>query len=116
MLPLGADPSQTVEAWWSLSPEALTKRVAATDRGLTSDEAARRLVAHGRNAIEDVERMGPGRLLLGQFRSPLILILIFAATVSLAVGEWADASIVLVVVFGSTLLGFVQELKKRNPA
>jgi Mg2+-importing ATPase len=53
-------------------------------------------------------------LFLSQFRSPLVLILIFAALVSAFVGEWADASIVLVVVLGSTMLGFVQEYRASN--
>jgi Mg2+-importing ATPase len=54
------------------------------------------------------------RLLLSQFKSPLVLILIFAAIVSGVVGEWVDASIVLVIVFGSTILGFVQEYTAGN--
>jgi Mg2+-importing ATPase len=49
------------------------------------------------------------RLLLTQFRSPLVLILIFAAAISAAVQEWVDAAIVIAVVIGSALLGFIQE-------
>ena len=54
------------------------------------------------------------RLLLSQFKSPLVLILIFAAIVSGFLGEWVDASIVLVIVLGSTILGFVQEYSASN--
>ena len=54
------------------------------------------------------------RLLLSQFKSPLVLILIFAAIVSGIVGEWIDASIVLAIVLGSTILGFVQEYTASN--
>ena len=54
------------------------------------------------------------RLLLSQFKSPLVLILIFAAIVSGIVGEWVDASIVLAIVLGSTILGFVQEYTASN--
>ncbi len=49
-----------------------------------------------------------------QFKSPLVLILIFAAIVSAFVGEWTDAVIVLAVVIGSTMLGFVQEYRASN--
>ena len=42
------------------------------------------------------------------------MILIFAAIVSAFVGEWTDAIIVLAVVLGSTLLGFVQEYRASN--
>ena len=54
------------------------------------------------------------RLLLRQFKSPLVLILIFAAIVSGVVGEWVDASIVLAIVLGSSILGFVQEYTAGN--
>ena len=54
------------------------------------------------------------RLLLSQFKSPLVLILIFAAIVSGIVGEWMDAAIVLAIVLGSTILGFVQEYTASN--
>ena len=53
-------------------------------------------------------------LLLSQFKSPLVLILIFASIVSAFVGEWTDAIIVLAVVIGSTMLGFVQEYRASN--
>jgi Mg2+-importing ATPase len=52
--------------------------------------------------------------LLRQFKSPLVLILIFAAIVSGVVGEWVDASIVLAIVLGSSILGFVQEYTAGN--
>ena len=48
-------------------------------------------------------------LLLNQFRNPLVLILIFASVISLMAAEWIDAGVVLAIVFGSTILGFVQE-------
>ncbi len=54
------------------------------------------------------------RLLLSQFRSPLVLILIFAAIVSAFLGEWTDPGIVLAVVIGSTMLGFTQEYPASN--
>ncbi len=53
-------------------------------------------------------------LFLNQFKSPLVLILIVAAIVSAILGEWTDAVIVLAVVLGSTMLGFVQEYRAGN--
>ena len=47
--------------------------------------------------------------LLRQYRSPLVLILLFGAIVSIAVNDWLDALIILLIVFGSTLLSFAQE-------
>jgi Mg2+-importing ATPase len=53
-------------------------------------------------------------LLLGQFQSPLVLILVFAAALSAGTGEWIDAAIVLVIVLASAGLGFVQEHRAGN--
>ena len=49
--------------------------------------------------------------MLRQFESPLVLILVFGALVALFVREWVNVSIILLVVLGSALLGFVQEYR-----
>ena len=61
--------------------------------------------------MEDAQRLGPLRLLWRQVESPLVLILIFAAAVSLGLSQWVDAAIILAIVIGSTLLGFYQEYR-----
>jgi Mg2+-importing ATPase len=55
--------------------------------------------------MEDARRLTALRLLLRQFESPLVLILVFGAVVSLALRQWVDAGIILTIVLGSTLLG-----------
>ena len=81
---------------------------------LQPDEAARFLQQYGPNTIRAQQQATALRLLLSQFKSPLVLILIFAAIVSGIVGEWVDAIIVLAIVLGSTLLGFFQEYTASN--
>lgn len=79
--------------------------------GLGSRQAVQRLVALGENRIEPVAAVSVLRMLLRQFESPLVLILVFDGTVSALLREWADAAIVLAIVLGSSLLGFVQEFR-----
>jgi Mg2+-importing ATPase len=79
--------------------------------GLTSAEAAARLKRDGPNALGGEGRRGPLAVLIGQFASPLVLILIAASTVSLVVGDPVEASIILAIVAMSALLGFVQEAR-----
>ncbi|TAH51487.1 MAG: magnesium-translocating P-type ATPase [Betaproteobacteria bacterium] len=79
--------------------------------GLASAEAARRLLQHGPNAVEDRDEQTALRLLLRQFESPLVLILVFGACVSLWLRQWVDAGIILAIVLGSALLGFAQEYR-----
>jgi Mg2+-importing ATPase len=102
--------SQTAPAaYWSLTPEQALAALKASPQGLQPAEAAQRLKQYGLNTIQAQQQATALRLLLGQFKSPLVLILLFAAIVSGVVGEWVDASIVLAIVLGSTILGFVQE-------
>ena len=65
----------------------------------------------GPNSVEDAQRLGPLRLLWRQVGSPLVLILIFAAAVSLSLSQWVDAGIILAIVVGSSLRGFYQEYR-----
>ena len=106
----GQQPAQAApDAYWSLAPEQLLSLLHTTRDGLAPEDAEARLRQYGPNTIRAKQQTGPLRLLLGQFKSPLVLILIFAAVVSGVVGEWVDASIVLAIVLGSTIIGFAQE-------
>ena len=79
------------------------------EAGLDDTEAARRRVA----AVSALPRTAPEWLtLLGrQFTNPLVLILLVGAAVSLVLADWTEAAIILVIVGGSALLGFVQEMR-----
>src|SRR5512133_2738016 len=108
------DTQVTPEAYWSLAPEQLLSALHTTSNGLQSEDAEQRLKRYGLNAIKVQQQATALGLILNQFKSPLVLILIGAAVVSILVGEWTDAVIVLVIVLGSTLLGFVQEYRAGN--
>jgi Mg2+-importing ATPase len=115
--PPGARQQVTHEApaaYWSLPPEQLLSALHASGNGLQSADAEQRLKQYGPNTIRVQQQATALRLLLSQFKSPLVLILIFAAMISGIVGEWVDASIVLAIVLGSTILGFVQEYTASN--
>lgn len=108
--------------YWSQDQTALAASIGAGLGGLTSDQAAAQLAVTGPNSVEDAAQMNALRLLIRQFASPLVLILAFAAAISLALQQWVDAGIILAIVIGSALLSFfqeygastaVEELKKR---
>ena len=100
--------------YWNIAPEQLLTTLSATSTGLQQADAEQRFKQYGPNTIKAQQKTTAVRLLLSQFKSPLVLILIFAAIVSGFVGEWVDASIVLAIVLGSTILGFVQEFTAGN--
>lgn len=78
-------------------------------RGLSDREAARRLARHGRNTLPPPRRPGWVRRLAGQFHNPLIYVLVAAAAVTTALGEYVDASVIAAVVVVNAAIGFLQE-------
>jgi Mg2+-importing ATPase len=82
---------------------------AAAPAGLTTIEARKRLAKFGENRLKAESRSSPIILLLRQFKSPIILILIGAAVVSLFLQDRTDAILILLIVLASGLLGFWQE-------
>jgi P-type Mg2+ transporter len=92
-------------------PPAPTSPPAAESAGLSSGEAAQRLHRDGPNALGGEGRRGPLAVLIGQFASPLVLILVGAAILEIIVGDRVEAGIILAIVGMSALLGFVQEAR-----
>jgi len=109
----GGEPA-TIPAYWSLDRKALLQALSAEPSGLTPADAAARLARHGPNTLDVAKRSPAFGLFVNQFRSPLVLILIVASVISLIAAEWVDATVVLVIVFGSTMLGFTQEVMAGN--
>jgi P-type Mg2+ transporter len=98
-------------AWWSLDIEALLAQLDARCEGLSDRQATERLQSRGPNRIEAADERTAAALLIHQFASPLVLVLVLGASVSLLLRDWGDAAIILVIVLGSTLLGFAQEYR-----
>src|SRR6185312_3919070 len=97
--------------YWSQDAAALSTALGSGPGGLASERAATKLQLVGPNSVENASRMSALRLFLRQFESPLVLILIFAAAISLVLQQWVDSAIILAIVLGSTLLGFFQEYR-----
>jgi Mg2+-importing ATPase len=94
--------------WWS-RPTAELVAGLSTPRGLDPAEAAARLRRDGPNRVVDRAERSAWRALFAQLGNPLVLLLIVAALISLAVGEWVDAAIVLTIVFVSAGVEWWQE-------
>ncbi|MDW3223847.1 MAG: cation-transporting P-type ATPase [Paracoccaceae bacterium] len=80
-------------------------------KGLSARDVLLARETYGWNELPTVKKAGPWRVLLRQFSSFLVLILILAAAVALALGERMDAVTIGLVVFLNAGLGFVQEWK-----
>lgn len=96
-------------AFWSIAAAEMLRQLHTAQEGLTSDEARQRLARCGANLLKPKKRSDVLTLLLGQFTSPIILILFFATGLSLVLRDPVDAFIILTIVLVSGLLGFWQE-------
>ena len=80
-------------------------------RGLSAEQVDARRAAAGFNALEVAPPEPAWKKFLAQFKSLVIWILIAAALVAGALGEWLDAVAILAIVLVNGVLGFVQEEK-----
>ena len=78
-------------------------------RGLSAEEAARRLAAYGANVLQEPPVVPLWRKLLRQFQELVIWILLAAAFIAGAMGDWADTAAITAIVLVNGIIGFLQE-------
>jgi len=106
--------NQTPQSFWSITTTELLNKLQATASGLTTAEAKKRLTSYGANRLTPPKKSDALTLLVAQFKSPIILILLCAIGLSLFLHNLVDASIILTIVVISGLLGFWQEYSASN--
>lgn len=95
--------------YWNISQTDLLTRLDTRQEGLSGDDAKRRLINYGANLLKPSKRSDTLSLLIAQFKSPIILTLVFAAGLSIFLQDPVDAVIIIFIVLISGLLGFWQE-------
>ena len=79
------------------------------DQGLSSADIQKRSQQFGANQLTEAPPVPTWKKLVAQFKDLVIWILIVAAVVSGALGEWVDALAILAIVVLNGVIGFVQE-------
>ena len=97
--------------WHSLPVQEVLSQLDTSEKGLTSDQAARRLAEFGYNELQDKSQKSAWILLLEQFKNLLIIILLVAVALSAILGEVADAIVIFIIVLFAAGLGFIQEYR-----
>jgi magnesium-transporting ATPase (P-type) len=98
--------------WHTLETDDIGLRLLETSpHGLPQDDARRRLERDGPNELAETPPTSPFVVLLHQFRSPLIYILLAATLVTLLLGEFIDAGVIAAVLALNAIIGFTQERK-----
>lgn len=100
---------------WNQSPqEVFAAFNSDPDRGLSSEEAAKRLEEKGPNLLPKKGRVSTWQLLYSQFSNLIIWLLLGAAIVAGVVGEAVDAWAIVAIVVFNAILGFIQEFRAES--
>ena len=95
--------------FWSKDSDTVLRELSSCVDGLIEGEAAQRLEHFGPNSLKEQTSHSSLSLFRAQFKSPIVIILIAAALLSVALGDSTDAIIIMVIIFASGVLGFWQE-------
>jgi calcium-translocating P-type ATPase len=105
---------QPGDPWHTLAPEEVASRFSTGTEGLRDADAAARLAEDGPNQLPDQPPTSALVVLLHQFSSPLIYILVVAAVITLALGEYIDAAVIAAVLALNAVIGYTQERRAEN--
>jgi Ca2+-transporting ATPase len=98
--------------WFSKSKEEVLKEFEVDPlSGLTSDEAKTRLNKYGENKLKGKPKKSFIKLFLSQLQDMLIYVLLGAAVITVAIGEYVDFIIIVLVVLLNAIIGVLQEFK-----
>jgi len=98
--------------WHNLSIEEITKLLKTNlEEGLSEDEVKKRQKEFGKNLLPEEKPFSKLKIFLGQFKSPLIYILLIAGIITLILAEYTDAIVIFAAVFLNAIVGFIQENK-----
>jgi P-type Ca2+ transporter type 2C len=103
-----------VTRWHALPPTAALESLSTTERGLDHEEAARRREEHGPNRLARIQAVSAWSVLVDQFRSIVVLLLVAAMVVALALGDVVEAVAIAGVLAINAAIGFVVELRARR--
>ena len=102
-------PARPPELWHAIDLDGVVTRLGTDVRGLTSAEATRRLTDHGPNVLNEPPPRPWWRTFLRQFKELVIWILVVAAVIAGAMGDWADAAAIVAIVLVNAIIRFLQE-------
>lgn len=98
--------------WYQMTAEEIlqTQQIEPS-KGLSTEEAGKRLEEHGRNELSEGAKISPVALFLNQFKDFMVLVLMGATLISGLLGEYLDAITIIAIIIMNGILGFVQEFR-----
>lgn len=100
--------------YYQSSPDQIYQELDASNDGLSSNTAKQRLEQEGPNELQTETKINKLKLLINQFKSFIIYIMLFALVLSLVLGEYADAIVIAGILIANALIGYYQELSAQQ--
>lgn len=97
--------------WHQKTVKDVVNALQSSVKGLSSDDAQRRLLEYGPNELKEKKKKTPFMIFLDQFKDFMILVLIAAAIIAGFLGELSDTIAIIVIVVLNAVIGFVQEYR-----
>ena len=107
--------------WHAVDPQgALEKLGSDAAKGLTTEEARKRLAQYGPNALSDEGGTKIWDIILNQFKDAFVIMLLVASVLSFLIawyegtGEYVDSILIAIIVILSAVVGFIQEYRSEQ--
>lgn len=97
--------------WYQLDEKEVLRTLQTSEEGLSEAQAKKHLETYGPNKLPEGESISRLKILLHQFTSPLIYILMLAAVVTAFLGEYIDTGVIVAVLMLNAIIGYIQEYK-----
>jgi Ca2+-transporting ATPase len=98
-------------SFWALPVHEVLNILETQTEGLAEESVAERQIIFKKNLLPEQTRLNKIGIIIRQFESPLILLLVAAVVLTALLGDWKDAGFISIVVLANVLLGFYQENK-----
>jgi Ca2+-transporting ATPase len=97
--------------WYQIGVKEIFEKLGTSENGLNEEEVRQRLLQYGPNKLAEEEKISRLKILLHQFTSPLIYILLIAGVVTIFLQEYIDSGVIFAVVILNAIIGYFQEYK-----
>ena len=102
---------QRQKTWHTTDLADIYYQFKTNDKGLTNQEAQRRLAENGKNELKQKKKKTIIRMFLEQFTDPMVIVLLIAAVLSVVLGEVLEAIVILAIVVLNAVISVIQEKK-----
>ncbi|HBI17221.1 MAG TPA: hypothetical protein DDY52_03715 [Candidatus Moranbacteria bacterium] len=100
-----------MKEFYTLSAREVFNKLKSSQKGLTQKEFEKRLIRNGENKLPEKQNNAVFKILISQFKNPLVIVILVAMFFSFLIGHIMDAFFIVFVVFVNATVGFVQEFK-----